>query len=110
MRGVQAIIRINLRRILSAVTTITTALEIILHIVDIIEINHEIIALRSVETARTFVVVNQQVMMVRSRRSAPLTSVSACAFRVSGVIQTLMHNIVLHSNKMAVVGIHILLR
>ena len=48
-------------------------------------------------------------MVIRSRRPAPLATVTACSLRVAGVIQTIMHNAVLHGDKMAVVGVHILL-
>ena len=68
MRGIQTII-LTFRqfcRVFSSVTTITATFEIIVDIIDIIEVNHPIIALRTVEAAGTFIVVNQQVMVIRS--------------------------------------------
>ena len=49
-------------------------------------------------------------MMVSSRRTAPLATISARTFRVTGTIQSLVHNTILHGDKMAVVSIHILFR
>ena len=48
-------------------------------------------------------------MVVCSRRTAPLTTITACSLGMAGVIETLVHNTILHRDEMAVIGIHILL-
>lgn len=47
--------------------------------------------------------------MVCGWRTAPLTTVSTRPFRMTGFIESFMHNTILNSDKMAVVGVHILL-
>ena len=109
MRGVQTIECIYFCSIFTAVTSVRTAFEIIYHIIDIIQIDHVIIALRTVKTARTLVVIHQQVMVVRCRRTTPLTSIPTRTFRMSRVVQTFMYDTILHRDKMTIIGIHILL-
>ena len=112
MRGVQTVIFAfrQFCRVFSAITSIATGAVVIHHIVDVIKIDHPVVALSTIKTAGAFIVVNQQVMMISSRRTTPLATISACSLWVTGVIQSLMDNAILHRDKMAVVGIHILLR
>lgn len=49
-------------------------------------------------------------MVVTGGRTAPLATITAGTFRVTGIIQTLVHKAILHSKEVAVKRIDILLR
>ena len=95
--------------VFSSIAAGGTALVVVLHIIDIVDIYHPVITLRAIETARTGIIIHQQVMMVRSRGTSPLATVRARLFRVTGIIESFMDNAILHREKMTVIRVHILL-
>ena len=83
---------------------------VVVHIVVILQkhVAVTVIVARPVDTGGTAHVVDQQVVMESSGRTAPLRAIPACAFMVVGVVKALVHQTPLNGGEVVVVDGHVL--